>query len=76
MRKPEYTFSSLQALLFNRSQVVSLLDDTEVWGQIPLEERFALVDSSEFVALMGDSFAEHTRKMLETELLAQYSTHH
>ena len=76
MRKPELTVNNLQTLLFNRTQIISLLDDTEVWGQIPLEERFALVDSSEFVALMGDSFAEHTREMLETELLAQYSTHH
>lgn len=76
MRKPEFTFSNLQTLLFNRSQIVSLIDDTEIWSQIPLEERFALVESSEFNALMGESFTEHTRNMLETELMAQYSTLH
>ena len=76
MQKYEVDLQKLQSLVFNRSQIVSLIDDTEIWGQIPLEERFAFVESNEFVALMGTSFTEHTRKMLENELLAKCSTLH
>lgn len=66
----------LQTLIFERKQIVALLDDTELWQQIPLDERFAIVDSGEFVALMGESFTEHARRMLENEVEAMVSTIH
>ena len=66
----------LQTLLFERRQVIALLDNTQLWRQIPLAQRFAIVDSSEFIILMGESFTEHTRRMLEDEMEAMVSTIH
>jgi hypothetical protein len=68
--------SDLNLLLFERGQVMALLENTELWKQIPLAQRFALIDSSEFVALMGESFTAQARRMLEDEMEAQFSTIH
>jgi hypothetical protein len=68
--------ADLQILLFERRQVVALLENTELWRQIPLAQRFAIIDSSEFIALMGESFTEHARRMLEHEMEAMVSTIH
>lgn len=71
-----FDFRNLQMLLFERRQIVALLDNTEIWRKIPLAQRFALVESSEFVTLMGESFTELSRQMLESEIEAMVSTIH
>ena len=68
--------SDLNLLLFERQQIVALLENTEIWKQIPLAQRFALIDSGEFVALMGESFTAQARRMLEDEMEAQFCTIH
>lgn len=68
--------TDLQSLIFERQQILALLENTELWRRIPLAQRFAIVDSSEFVTLMGSSFTEHARRMLENELEAMASTIH
>ena len=67
---------NLQILLFERRQLVALLNDIELWRKIPLAQRFAIVESSEFVTLMGESFTEHSREMLESEIEAMVATIH
>ena len=76
MEKVFIDITDLQTLIFERKQIVALLDDKELWKQIPLVQRFAIVDSSEFVTLMGESFTEHARRMLEHEVEALVSTIH
>lgn len=66
----------LQTLLFEREQIIALMENTEIWGKIPLKQRFEIVDSSEFLTLMGDSYTQHARVMLENELEAQSATIH
>jgi len=67
---------TLQSFIFERRQIVALLENTELWRKIPLTQRFAIVDSSEFIALMGESFTEHARRMLESEIEAMTATKH
>ena len=76
MEKISIDITNLQVLLFERRQIIALLDNTVVWRQIPLAQRFAIVESSEFVTLMGESFTEHSRNMLENEIEAMVSTIH
>ena len=76
MEKTYIDFNNLQTLLFERKQIVDLIDNTELWRQIPLPHRFAIVESSEFVTLMGESFTEHARSMLENEIEAMVATIH
>jgi len=76
MEKIFIDISDLQTLLFERQQIVALLENTELWGKIPLAQRFAIVDSCEFLTLMGASFTEHARRMLENEVEALDSTIH
>jgi len=71
-----FNFRNLQMLLFERRQIVALLDNTEIWRKIPLAQRFALVESSEFVTLMGESFTELSRQTLEGEIEAMLATIH
>jgi len=71
-----FDISTLQILLFERRQIVALLDNAEIWRKIPLAQRFAIVDSSEFVTLMGELFTEETRHMLESEIEAMDATIH
>ena len=67
---------NLQILLFERRQLVALLNDIELWRKIPLAQRLAIVESSEFVTLMGESFTEHSRELLESESEAMVATLH
>ena len=76
MEKMYIDFADLQTLIFERQQIIALLDNTEIWRQIPLAQRFNIVDSSEFIMLMGESFTEHARNMLENEIEAMLSTIH
>jgi hypothetical protein len=76
MEKIFIDIEDLQSLIFERRQIVALLEDTELWRQIPLEQRFEIVESSEFVTLMGVSFTDHARRMLESEIEAMVSTIH
>lgn len=76
MEKKYLDITNLQALLFERRQIVALLDNTDLWRQIPLVQRLAIVNSSEFIVLMGESFTEHSRHMLESEIEAMASTIH
>jgi hypothetical protein len=76
MEKTYIDITDLQALIFERRQIIALLEDTELWRQIPLAQRFKIVDSSEFILLMGESFTEHTRRMLENEIEAMVATIH
>jgi hypothetical protein len=68
--------TNLQTLLFERRQIVALLDNKEIWCKIPLAQRFAIIESSEFVTLMGESFTAHTRHMLESEIESMVATIH
>jgi hypothetical protein len=76
MEKIFVDIEDLQSLIFERQQIVALMEDTELWSKIPLAQRFAIVDSYEFVTLMGSSFTEHARRMLENEVEALASTIH
>jgi len=76
MEKTYIDITDLQALIFERRQIIALLEDTELWRQIPLAQRFKIVDSSEFTLLMGESFTEHARRMLENEIEAMVATIH
>lgn len=76
MEKIYVDIADLQSLIFERQQIVALLEDTELWSRIPLEQRFAIVESSEFITLMGESYTEHARRMLENEIEAMVSTIH
>ena len=76
MDKIYVDISELHALIFELCQIVALLEDKDLWRQIPLAQRFAIVESTEFVTLMGSSFTEHARRMLENEVEALISTIH
>jgi hypothetical protein len=68
--------SNLQDLIFERRQIVALLDNQELWLQIPLVHRFAIVESSEFMILMGEAFTVESRYMLESEVEAMSAIIH
>jgi hypothetical protein len=68
--------SNLQDLIFERRQIVALLDNQELWLQIPLVHRFAIVESSEFMILMGEVFTAETRNILESEVEAMIAIIH
>jgi hypothetical protein len=76
MEKMFIDIADLQTLIFERRQIIALLENTEIWRQIPLAERFKIIDSSEFTLLMGESFTEHARHMLENEVEAMVATIH
>ena len=76
MEKIFTDIDELQTLLFERRQIEALLDNHELWRRIPLSQRFAIVNSNEFIILMGESFTEHARQMLESEIEAMVSTIH
>ena len=76
MEKTYIDIADLQTLIFERGQIIALLENTEIWRQIPLAERFKIIDSSEFILLMGESFTEHARHMLENEVEAMVATIH
>jgi hypothetical protein len=76
MEKLFIDLGNLQNFIFERSQILALLENIELWSQIPLPQRFAIVDSCEFITLMGASFTENVRRMLESEIEAMASTKH
>lgn len=76
MEKIIIDIEDLQSLIFERQQIIALLENTDLWGKIPLEQRFEIVNSYEFLTLMGSSFTEHARHMLENELEAMTATIH
>lgn len=76
MNKTYINVKELQALLFERRQIVALLENTDLWRQIPLGQRLEIVESSEFVTLMGESFTADTKRTLESEIEALLATIH
>ena len=76
MEKRPVDISNLQDLIFERQQIVALLENQELWLQIPLVHRFAIVESTEFVVLMGETFTAETRYLLESEVEALTATTH
>jgi len=76
MEKRPVDILYLQDLIFERRQIVALLEDQELWRQIPLAQRFAIVESTEFVVLMGETFTAETRYLLESEVEALTATTH
>lgn len=76
MVKRMIDITNLQVLLFERRQIVALLENQELWLKIPLSQRFAIVESSEFVTLMGETFTAETRYVLESEVEARTATIH
>jgi hypothetical protein len=76
MEKKPVDISNLQDLIFERRQIVALLENQELWLQIPLVHRFAIVESSEFMILMGEAFTAETRYILESEVEAMMAIIH
>jgi hypothetical protein len=76
MEKRSVDISKLQDLIFERRQIVALLENQELWLQIPLVHRFAIVESSEFMILMGEAFTAETRYILESEVEAMMAIIH
>lgn len=76
MEETYFDITNLHLLLFERRQIIALLENREIWRKIPLAQRFAIVESCEFVTLMGESFTEHSRNMLEHEIEAMVATIH
>lgn len=76
MEKRPVNLINLHVLLFERQQIVSLLENQDLWLEIPLSQRFAIVDSGEFMSLMGETFTAETRYVLESEIEAMVATIH
>lgn len=76
MEKRAFNLTNLHVLLFERQQIVSLLENQDLWLEIPLSQRFAIVDSGEFMSLMGETFTAETRYVLESEIEAMVATIH
>ena len=68
--------NNLRDMLFDRKQILSLVSDDGIWNQIPLEQRFDLVDSFEFRTLMGDLFTEGILRILRAEAESLVATIH
>ena len=76
MEKRPVNLINLHVLLFERQQIISLLENQDLWLQIPLSQRFAIVESGEFMSLMGETFTAETRYILESEIEAMVATIH
>lgn len=68
--------NNLRDMIFDRGQILALVGNDEVWNQIPLEQRFELVESFEFRALMGDLFTEGILQSLAAEAESLVATIH
>ena len=68
--------NNLRDMIFDRKQILALVSNDEVWNQIPLEQRFELVDSFEFRTLMGDLFTEGILRILRAEAESLVATIH
>lgn len=76
MEKRSVNLINLHVLLFERQQIVSLLENQELWLEIPLSERISIVESGEFMSLMGEAFTSETRYLLESEAEALTAIFH
>jgi len=76
MQRIYIDMGNLRDMLFDRNQILSLINNNEIWNQIPLEQRFDLVDSYEFRILMGDLFTEGILSALKAEAEALVATIH
>ena len=74
MEKRPVNLKNLHVLIFERQQIISLLENQDLWLEIPLSERFAIVESGEFVSLMGETFTDETLYILESEVEAMVAT--
>ena len=76
MHRVYIDMNNLRDMLFDRKQILALVSNDEIWNQIPLEQRFELVDSYEFRTLMGDLFTEGIIRVLRAEAEALVATIH
>ena len=76
MQRIYVDMNNLRDMLFERKQVMALVNNTEIWNQIPLEQRFELVESFEFRTLMGELFTEEIIRLLRAEAEALVATIH
>ncbi|PLY03309.1 MAG: hypothetical protein C0623_01725 [Desulfuromonas sp.] len=76
MQRIYIDMDNLRDMIFDRNQILSLINNTEVWNKIPLELRFELADSYEFRTLMGDFFTEGILTTLRAEAEALVATIH
>lgn len=74
MEKRPVNLTNLHVLIFERQQIISLLENQDLWLEIPLSERFAIVESGEFMSLMGETFTDETLYILESEVEAMVAT--
>ncbi len=76
MQRIYIDMNNLRDMLFDRKQILALINDDNIWNQIPLEQRFDLADSFEFRTLMGDLFTEGVLRILRAEAEALVATIH
>ena len=76
MQRIYIDMNNLRDMLFDRKQVLSLVNNIEIWNQIPLEQRFELAESFEFRTLMGDIFTEDILRLLRAEAESFVATIH
>lgn len=76
MQRIYIDMNNLRDMLFDRKQILALVSNDDVWNQIPLEQRFDLVDSFEFRTLMGDLFTEGMLRTLRAEAESLVATIH
>lgn len=76
MQRIYIDMDNLRDMLFDRKQILALVSNDGIWNQIPLEQRFDLVDSFEFRTLMGDLFTEGVLKVLRAEAESLNATIH
>ncbi len=68
--------NNLRDMIFDKNQVLALVNNDKVWNQIPLEQRFELVESHEFRTLMGDLYTEEILRILRAEAESLAATIH
>ena len=76
MQRIYIDMNNLRDMLFDRKQILSLVNNIEIWNQIPLEQRFELAESFEFRTLMGDLFTEGILRLLRAEAESFVATIH
>jgi len=76
MQKIYIDMNNLRDMIFDRKQILSLVNNIEIWNQIPLEQRFELAESFEFRTLMGDLFTEGILRLLRAEAESFVATIH
>lgn len=76
MQRIYIDMDNLRDMLFDRDQILALVENDEVWQQIPLDQRFELAESFEFKVLMGELFTENLLDALQAEAEALVATIH